>query len=587
RAELGALISSNSRAEPCPPSSSERDERVELRRPELDERGSKPRALHQSGRDERTGSEFSGKLSDSCGPERVELPGVHGAERDEQSDAEFCAELRGAVAANPQPTYVRAPQTPSTPAGLTRYFTPRGPYLQRSFESPSESAYQKGSVSLQPQRPTSTPASSSAAARRPLPCSTPTRWKLGEIQEEEENSPTGGQHCPDLGGGNLLLEGRESDGKNSEKRKKKQYSEKKSPQSTQSSIESYLNFSHNPALEQLSDCSQKEFLLSNINNKIENENPFLIEDKLQNLFSIFLSELSGTIDAFPGTLLESCVEKLSSTINSSILELIKSEVTPMLLDNTLTKLRELGGDKKSPPSICQTDSLKDFINEKIDCLQDIIAINDGQQKTDIDIMRREFSEMEHRLFNNFSSITNQINDLSKNEDTRFEQVKRRIGAVNNQVENLNSEVHLLISNAHSNDREPPPHLKYNNPLMNSAPLSCHPIECSPNSQIGKAEATKQDVVDQRHSVVIEKESEPIAEALEEFPLINHKNVDLDMRRELWKGIPRTNEWEKFSGEYPYNHELWLKNTDVLVEDYLMLDHMVLSRMTTILTDSAK
>ncbi|KAI9612254.1 hypothetical protein KEM48_004270, partial [Puccinia striiformis f. sp. tritici PST-130] len=236
RAELGALISSNSRAEPCPPSSSERDERVELRRPELDERGSKPRALHQSGRDERTGSEFSGKLSDSCGPERVELPGVHGAERDEQSDAEFCAELRGAVAANPQPTYVRAPQTPSTPAGLTRYFTPRGPYLQRSFESPSESAYQKGSVSLQPQRPTSTPASSSAAARRPLPCSTPTRWKLGEIQEEEENSPTGGQHCPDLGGGNLLLEGRESDGKNSEKRKKKQYSEKKSPQSTQSSI---------------------------------------------------------------------------------------------------------------------------------------------------------------------------------------------------------------------------------------------------------------------------------------------------------------------------------------------------------------
>ncbi|KNF02199.1 hypothetical protein PSTG_04696 [Puccinia striiformis f. sp. tritici PST-78] len=60
-----------------------------------------------------------------------------------------------------------------------------------------------------------------------------------------------------------------------------------------------------------------------------------------------------------------------------------------------------------------------------------------------------------------------------------------------------------------------------------------------------------------------------------------------MRQEWWKGIPRTNEWEKFSGEYPYNHQLWLKNTDVLVEDYLLLDHMVLNRMTTILTDSAK
>ncbi|KAI9614582.1 hypothetical protein KEM48_005893 [Puccinia striiformis f. sp. tritici PST-130] len=86
-------------------------------------------ALRESERDE---------LPDLYGPERGELPGVHGPERDELSGAyspgrgersgsEFRAELRDAVTANPQPSYVRAPQTPSTPAGLTRYFTPSGP----------------------------------------------------------------------------------------------------------------------------------------------------------------------------------------------------------------------------------------------------------------------------------------------------------------------------------------------------------------------------------------------------------------------------------------------------------------------------
>ncbi|KNE94952.1 hypothetical protein PSTG_11743 [Puccinia striiformis f. sp. tritici PST-78] len=81
-------------------------------------------ALRESERDE---------LPDLYGPERGELPGVHGPERDELSGAyspgrgersgsEFRAELRDAVTANPQPSYVRAPQTPSTPAGLTRTY---------------------------------------------------------------------------------------------------------------------------------------------------------------------------------------------------------------------------------------------------------------------------------------------------------------------------------------------------------------------------------------------------------------------------------------------------------------------------------
>ncbi|KAI9620268.1 hypothetical protein H4Q26_013837 [Puccinia striiformis f. sp. tritici PST-130] len=410
-----------------------RDERVELREPECDERSS---------------SELHAKCDERPSPELC-------AGRDERPCSELRAELRDAVSAKPQPVYVRAPQTPSTPAGLTRYFTPSGPHLQQPSE-PSEPPCSKGQVPLQPQRTSSTPASSSsAAARHPLPCSTPARWKLRGIQEEKEESPTGRQHGSSLGSGKCLLESRKDLREDAKSPGKSECSKQESPKSTSSPVDPYMNLSFNPALEQLSDASQKEFLLSNINNRLVHDNPFLIEDKLQKLFSTFLSDLSGTIDAFPSTLLESCVEKLSSTINSSILELIKSEITPILLDDTLHKLRELRREEKSSPDTCQTESLKDFINEKIDCLQDIIAINDGQQKTDIDIMRREFSQMEHRLFNNFSSITNQLNDLSNNENDRFEQVKRRIGAVNNQIENLKSEVHTLTNDAHSKGRESP------------------------------------------------------------------------------------------------------------------------------------
>ncbi|POV94338.1 hypothetical protein PSHT_16282 [Puccinia striiformis] len=165
------------------------------------------------------------------------------------------------------------------------------------------------------------------------------------IQEEKEESPTGRQHGSSLGSGKCLLESRKDLREDAKSPGKSECSKQESPKSTSSPVDPYMNLSFNPALEQLSDASQKEFLLSNINNRLAHDNPFLIEDKLQKLFSTFLSDLSGTIDAFPSTVLESCVEKLSSTINSSILELIKSEITPILLDDTLHKLRELRKEK--------------------------------------------------------------------------------------------------------------------------------------------------------------------------------------------------------------------------------------------------
>jgi hypothetical protein len=74
---------------------------------------------------------------------------------------------------------------------------------------------------------------------------------------------------------------------------------------------------------------------------------------------------------------------------------------------------------------------------------------------------------------------------------------------------------------------------------------------------------------------------------DEFPFIDHGEVNSDVRNQLWKAIPKTSEWEKFSGELPYNHELWLKNIDVFVQDYLLTDDMVVSRLTALFTDTAK
>ena len=95
-----------------------------------------------------------------------------------------------------------------------------------------------------------------------------------------------------------------------------------------------------PSLNHVSDKSLKEYFIENINHDICNDAPLIIEEKLNFLFSNFISELSGTMDSFPGTLLESCASKLSSTINSTIQETICSEVIPALYDKVFKHLSE-------------------------------------------------------------------------------------------------------------------------------------------------------------------------------------------------------------------------------------------------------
>ncbi|POV94568.1 hypothetical protein PSHT_16137 [Puccinia striiformis] len=68
----------------------------------------------------------------------------------------------------------------------------------------------------------------------------------------------------------------------------------------------------------LSNPSNKEFLLNNINNDFAREAPFLIEDRLKDLFSTFLSDLSGTIETIPGTLLETSIRNFGEIMPSLV-----------------------------------------------------------------------------------------------------------------------------------------------------------------------------------------------------------------------------------------------------------------------------
>ncbi|KAI7947435.1 hypothetical protein MJO28_009343 [Puccinia striiformis f. sp. tritici] len=343
--------------------------------------------------------------------------------------------------------------------------------------------------------------------------------------------------------------------------------------------QSPLNFSLNPALENLSDPSQKEFLLNNITNEFVNEGPFLIEDKLKDLFSQFLSDLSGRIDDIPNTLIEKCVTNLSATVNDSIFEIIQRDVMPVLLHKTLEHLREFKNEKHVPCNEASIEPLKAFINEKLDSLQDIIFVNESQHQSDRELMRKDIIESENKMLDNFTAISNLISDLNMNDYNRFEQTKRRLGDICSQMESLHTKVNALTE---TKPHKAPPHLIYNNPYLNVD----QNYRQQPEIQQNEAANMKNREESVLPTEIITKQSSPVI-IEEEFPFIKHDHIDADMKKELWKGIPKTNEWETFNGELPYNHELWLKNIDIYVHDYCLLDHMIISRLTLILKDTAR
>ncbi|PLW26456.1 hypothetical protein PCANC_26764 [Puccinia coronata f. sp. avenae] len=316
------------------------------------------------------------------------------------------------------------------------------------------------------------------------------------------------------------------------------------------------------------DPSDVEKIFNNIDHKFVSEAPFLIEERLKNLFAQFLEDLSGTMDTFPGTLLKSCVAKLSSTVSSSMQDVIRSDIIPTLFNKIMLHVSEF-----CPPPPPKVDNVYIPLNNKLDGLQDVIIGMNSVQSDKIESLSRDFAHMESQLRDQILDWKQKLSVSQQKEAELAEQIKRRLGDITS-VSNL---LHNRIGQLTEPQLEKPKcsderlEAKFNNPFLHTASTQLNQGNKSTTSQRACAKGPPSYTPQWQL----------------EFPFINHDHVDVEMRKELWKSIPKTSEWEKFSGELPYNHELWLKNIDVFVQDYCMLDHMIISRLTALFTDTAK
>jgi hypothetical protein len=97
-------------------------------------------------------------------------------------------------------------------------------------------------------------------------------------------------------------------------------------------------------------------------------------------------------------------------------------------------------------------------------------------------------------------------------------------------------------------------VKYNNPFMDHC--SSHPFSEMKGSKQHKFTPSKPE---EKAGVAppppLSLPHDNVPQWQIDFPFVNQDHIDVEMRKELWKSIPKTSEWEKFSGELPYNHEL--------------------------------
>jgi hypothetical protein len=190
----------------------------------------------------------------------------------------------------------------------------------------------------------------------------------------------------------------------------------------------------------LSENSLKEYFVKSLNADMYHDAPQVIEERLKTLFSNFMSELSGTIDSFPDTLLESCVSKLSSTITSTINEIISSEVIPALYDRVFRHLSEF------PVPHNKNEQLEESFNDKLDSLQDIIIGLNDDNTSELSCVKNSVKSLEQDMFLNLSSIKSKLEEASSKEDLRFEQSKRRMSDFHTSLNAINVSLGLLCDN---------------------------------------------------------------------------------------------------------------------------------------------
>ncbi|KAI9628167.1 hypothetical protein KEM48_011747, partial [Puccinia striiformis f. sp. tritici PST-130] len=346
-------------------------------------------------------------------------------------------------------------------------------------------------------------------------------------------------------------------------------------ESGSSPISSPLGRHHIPSINSFSDPSLKEDFFNNLNSQFVPDTTFLIEDRLKDLFKDFLSKLSSTFHSFPDPVLHSCVTEFKSTMHKSVNEMIMTEIVPTLISEVQNHLKnDVTKEVTSMDIKNEIEPLKEFVKEHVETVQDILHVNDSQMQANIEQVRHDLKEITQKQESQYTSLMEHLSTISEQENIRFEQIKRRLGDVGQTMSNLQNKINPSVV---QEPREQPPHLHYNNPFLNQPHIP------PPVQQMNTPTVVEPSHTNPVNTVVPDKKK---ADWELLYPFIEH-NIDKDVRKEIWKAVPRASDWEKFNGELPYNHELWLQNIDVFVRDYYLLDYMIISRLTTILTDTAK
>ncbi|KNF02215.1 hypothetical protein PSTG_04714 [Puccinia striiformis f. sp. tritici PST-78] len=298
--------------------------------------------------------------------------------------------------------------------------------------------------------------------------------------------------------------------------------------STQESVSS--DFPNSFDLDDWSNPSNKEFLLQNINNDYTRDAPLIIEDKLKDLFSHFLSELSGTIDNIPNTLLETSIQNFSEIMRDSMSDIVKDNIIPSMLDNILDYMGQIVRDVKGPSYKLEVESVfENKLSAAVTELQDVLYETDTNNLGNYEAIKEDFLNIKKEIADNFSLVKNDMDDIIKKEKENSLAINRKLNDLAAILHNMNFKLSSIIEPIEEPDKDNPPHME--------------------PKQMTKEHITKEE--SQEHKIPQQcapiRNLEPTNQITEDwevtFPKLNHGPIDLDLRRELWRGIPKTTEWE--------------------------------------------
>jgi hypothetical protein len=252
------------------------------------------------------------------------------------------------------------------------------------------------------------------------------------------------------------------------------------------------------------------------------------------------------METFPKSVLNPCVSRLQSTISSSIKELVQNEILPSLFQKVMSYVSEF-----TPTVPTAANHVSDTWNDKFDSLHNIMLGVSSVQESKLDDLASSISHVKHMMRDQIFDLKHEISEKQKRDNELLEQMKRRLGDIASMTSSIEQKVHSTPEERKVCDNKSS-HVCFNNPLMQESPQGVQGDHYS-HRRVPIFTRTPSGTHSGFHT------TSPTASSLpqwqREFPYINHDNINIEVRKELWKSIPKTSEWEKFSGELPYNHEL--------------------------------